>query len=290
MACDVTATTSKWIDLGSRATMYGAEMNNQNTCKATSDSIATRKDYAIVNEAAEKLVKSFRIDDTAGIPVHSIIEIIFKEKAPLHNYDAVSLPGTIQEVFLDKCKKAYGEGNRKSAALKQEAKDKACKKFTCSIKPEDILPEASSTTPIFPPKKIKPQNAALLIQKSKDDIEQLEKDFKDNLDASNFTNDQLTNQKAELHKCMDEQLAPLMHKFKKLLQEGNTERYIKIFGAAIEQGTANFGELDSAAYQRIAGRSKVNIKTVKDKKPAVYIPENETLDMPCQAEAARTLR
>jgi hypothetical protein len=235
-------------------------------------------------------VKSFRIDDTSGIPVHSIIEICFKEKAPLHKYDAVSLPGTIQEVFLDKCKKEYGEGNKESAALKQETKDKASKKFTCSIKPADILPEASNTTLIFPPKKIKPQNAALLIQKSKEEIEQLEKDFNDNLAATNYTNDQLNSQKAELHKCMDEQLAPLMHKFKKLLQEGNTERYIKICSAAIEQGTANFGELDSAAYQRIAGRSKVNIKTVKDKKPAVYIPENETLDMPCQAEAARTLR
>ena len=89
---------------------------------------------------------------------------------------------------------------------------------------------------------------------------------------------------------MDEQLAPLKHKFKKLLQEGNTDRYIKFFSAAIEQGTAKFGELDSVAYQRIAGRSKVNIKTVKDKTPAVYIPEKENLEMPCQAEAARTLR
>ena len=61
---------------------------------------------------------------------------------------------------------------------------------------------------------------------------------------------------------MDEQLVALMHKFKKLLQEGNIEMYIKISSAAIEQGTANFGELDSVAYQRIAGRSKVNIKTV----------------------------
>ena len=280
----------QWVDIGARATVYGAEKDNQPTCKATSESIATRKDYAIANEAAEQLIQSFRLDDTSGIPVHSIIEITFKDKAPIHKYDAVSLPGTIQEVFLDKCKKAYGEGNRKNAALKQEAKDKACKKYTCNINRDDILPKASSTAPIFPPKKIKPQNAATLIQKSKEDIEQLEKDFHDNLAESNFTNDQLTKQKADLHKCMDDALEPLKHKFNKLLQEGNTERYIKVFSAAIEQATADFGELDSEAYQRIAGRSKVNVKVTKDRKPAAYIPENENLEMPCQAEAARTLR
>ena len=54
-----------------------------------------------------------------------------------------------------------------------------------------LLPEASA------------QNAAKLIQKSKDEIEQLEKDFQTNLNESNFTNDQLAKQKADLHKCMD---------------------------------------------------------------------------------------
>ena len=115
----------------------------------------------------------------------------------------------------------------------------------------------------------------MLIQKSKDEIEQLEKDFHANLTESNFTNDQLAKQKADLHKCMDESLEPIKHKLKKLLQEGNTERYIKIFSSAIEQATADFGELDGEAYQRIAGRSNVNVKTVRDKKSAIYIPENE---------------
>ena len=120
-------------------------------------------------------------------------------------------------------------------------------------------------------------------------MKQIEKDCQDEMDATNFSNDQINEQKQKLHICIDKHLATIATKLKAYSAKGNTEKYIQIYSSAIEQATAEFGQLDSEAYQRIAGRSKINVKMVKESKPAVFVQESENLQHPCHAEATRSL-
>ena len=59
-----------------------------------------------------------------------------------------------------------------------------------------------------------------------------------------------------MHACIDKRLDEIATKLKVHLVSQNTEQYIKLFSAAIEQATAEFGQLDSESYQKLAGRSK----------------------------------
>ena len=117
-----------WFDLGARATLYGASINCEPTCKANAGAKASRKDYAIANAEAEQLIGRFYVNDATDIPVHSIFEITFKEKAPTNKYKAVALPTSIQEVFNTECKKAYGQSNMQAAETRREEKVKQSKK------------------------------------------------------------------------------------------------------------------------------------------------------------------
>ena len=127
------------------------------------------------------------------------------------------------------------------------------------------------TQPKFHKKKDKNENISKLIQQSKEEMEKIQKDCQDDIDATNFTNEQLNEQRCKLHKCMDNHLEQIDAKLRAHLQQRNIEKYIQLFSAAIEQATAEFGQLDSDSYQRIAGRSKTNIKNVKDSKSPIFL-------------------
>ena len=63
------------------------------------------------NAAAQELIESFHVDHKADIPVHDILTITFKGDLAHTKYQAVALPGSIHEVYLDQCKAAYGQSN-----------------------------------------------------------------------------------------------------------------------------------------------------------------------------------
>ena len=88
---------------------------------------------------------------------------------------------------------------------------------------------------------------------------------------------------------MDKHLGQIAGKLKSHLEQKNIKKYIQISSVAIEQATAEFGQLDSDAYRSIAGRSKINIKNVKDPKPAVFVKEANDIQQICSEEAGRSL-
>ena len=124
------------------------------------------------------------------------------------------------------------------AKNKREEKAQKSKKFVCGVKPEDILKDQSQGQPKFPKKKHKAENASKLIQQSKEDMEKQQQECQDDMDATNFTNEQLSEQKQKLHHYMDKHLDLIADQLKTHLEHKNTEKYIKMFSAAIEHATA----------------------------------------------------
>ena len=64
---------------------------------------------------------------------------------------------------------------------------------------------------------------------------------------------------------------------------------MKLFSQCIEEGTTLYGRLDPKQAKSIQGRSNVNIKSTKDKPPAVYNTTTQEMEAPLIAEAARHL-
>ncbi len=77
------------------------------------------------------------VDHDPTFPVHDIIRVTFKDKAPELKYNAVKVPNSIRNLFLDVLRKDYGSSNvdkhNKDKVNKQEQTNKV---FTCDIFPE----------------------------------------------------------------------------------------------------------------------------------------------------------
>ena len=125
-------TSGKIIDIGSIASMYGG-IDNDTTCKVNANCKATRKDYVFANPEAHSLIDKFEVDHCSLIPVHNVIRVIFKGEAPVHTYDAVQLPKSINDVFKDRCIDVYGEDNIASAKIAREKKKPKIKSTAKSL-------------------------------------------------------------------------------------------------------------------------------------------------------------
>ena len=84
----------------------------------------------------------------------------------------------------------------------------------CGIKPEDIIKDDHPLQPKFPKRKSKVEKVQKLIQESKMDFEKMEKECQEEIDATNFSKEQIDEQKRKLHACIDKRLDEIATKLK----------------------------------------------------------------------------
>ena len=88
-----------FLDVGSIASSFKG-VDNDTTCRATHLATPTRRDFVFANDEAKDLIDKFEVDHDAQIPVHDILTVTFKDKAPTQKYNAVRLPRAINDIFI----------------------------------------------------------------------------------------------------------------------------------------------------------------------------------------------
>ena len=210
-----------YTDIGAIASKFG-RMECENTCRATPLCKATRKDYVIANQSALAIIKDFKVEHDTGLPTHSLLKVTFTKEVPRHKYDAVQMPDTIDHYLKIKLKEKFGNLNVEKANTKRNETDMNCKLFQCDY----IIPEENESAPKFPAKKKNRKMDSVtknLIEADENNVAQQEKDWQENIDATNYTNDQTQQVLDDLHGYMDKHLHIHDDKWDLLLRNHDTE-------------------------------------------------------------------
>ena len=110
----------------------------------------------------------------------------------------------------------------------------------------EVDPAVGSTPdPIFPAKKSKLSGrAAEVAAQAERDLVQREQQYEDHLDATRFTQEQTTAQRAALHEIIDKHLQQQAINWGPLLSAHNTDGYLDLFSWAIENAVTEYGQLN----------------------------------------------
>ncbi len=85
----------------------------------------TIRDYVLCNERGHELIQGFKVDHSAEIPVHSILKLKLKTRAPKRYVKVVEKSQDINVIFESIWEKKFGEINKKKYKEKEmtESKD-----------------------------------------------------------------------------------------------------------------------------------------------------------------------
>ena len=119
-------------------------LNAEPTCQLNAIAKATRRDYVLATNSGLKLISSFKIDRTSGLPVHAILQVRFCYRPSDVAYNAIALPKSLHNAFITKCQDVYRNDNPEMAHNKNELEKGKSKKLICTV---DISSAASQGFP-----------------------------------------------------------------------------------------------------------------------------------------------
>jgi ribonuclease HI len=243
-------------DVGAFASTLGG-VDNAPTCQAHSLAEKTRRDYVFACSIAMKYINSFHVDWAGNFPVHAVIRISFNSKPQADHTDVVKLPSSLYRAFEDKCIDIYKEVNVLKAQVKAQKAQKASKTFVCDVNIKD----EEAPMPDFPKKK------ATLAASISDVCDQLQQETDEQLSkqeehdvACGLTNEQRSDELAELHKLMNKELDKDAGNWAKLLLDKDSSNYLIRFAQHIENAVVSYAGLTHSAAEKYRGRGKPNIK------------------------------
>ena len=275
------------IDVGAQASVFGG-LNSQETCKAKPDSIGTRKDYVLASPSAYDLIHSFKVDDNALLKVHDVLQLELKVQMPETWYDKVCMPTSINQVFYGKCKQLYGEQNCKDQKEKQA--EQQSKKKEAAIKVEIDLPQgAEGISSMQYPASQKDSKPS--IKQAIQELQEEQDEDEDDYLSTIFTKQQITEQKADMHLCIDKHLASkgLEQDWDLLLASHNTDQYVINLASAIEGGVSEYAKLDKREHKQFQGRATINVERVKHSYSSVHVQETNSVNSNLYKNASRLL-
>ena len=256
--------------------MYGGT-DEQPTCRATPFARPTRRDYVFANSRAADAIAKFEVVDDPNIPVHSILRVTFKDNIKNTKYNAVVMPTPLNDIFINKCIKEYGEANIERENLKRERVNNKHNKISIEVDvPDDTI------APTFPSKR-KEDEAVFeeaVLEEQRQDEDRTKKD-----DGAKLTPKQKEQQLAKLHSLIDKKLDLRRREWGRLLHAGDTDEYMELFAQCIEDATAIFGDLDAKQGRDIVGRSIVNIREKSDNKSSIYNPTLQEMQSPLRCNS-----
>ena len=97
------------------------------------------------------------------------------------------------------------------------------------------------------------------------ELQEEQDDEEDEYLATQFTRQQIIEQKALMHQCIDKHLAEADQKqsWEQLIASHSTDDYIANLADAIEGGVAEFAKLGTKEKGQLQGRAKINVRRVK---------------------------
>ena len=276
-----------WVDVGHAAGDFGQPCDAY-TCQMNESAQKTRRDYVIANRDAFDCIEHFQVDYSTKVPVHAILSLVFKNKAPKYNYNAVRLPQSLEEIFHQKCVDVYGDANIKREMEKKLTKLEKSNTFTYEPQVNQYQSQKNRQTNKQKAKNQYDREVSNICDNINESCEQNEEETISSQMAHTITAEQREAQLKNLHNCMD---ARLQHKTKELnsaLRAGDGDEFMQLFSEVVEQAAKEYGQpLEENRYK---GRGNINIKKICKKPHATYNRDTMSLQTPATGELNRQLK
>jgi hypothetical protein len=246
------------VDVGGQAENWGAEPNEY-TCKAPNANKPSRRDYIFANPEAFDLVDGFEVDHNAGFAVHDVLRMKLKSKGTHKTIVTSSKPKSLSEIPMKALAERFLEINRKCRQKESErtwkSEDKCRVRYEGdSDKPDSWIKQIQSDTE----RNEKQESVwpSLLRCQGDENKEEL-------IDDETSTAEQVKEVKSDVHKVMDKLISEKSLELNRLLQEDDTEGFLKLWSAVIEDACIDFGKVEGKEADRYRGHGEVKLEERK---------------------------
>ena len=242
-------------DVGAIASAFGG-IDCAPTCRINATASPTRRDFVLANIQALKCIHFFRVDDDAGFPVHSVLQVKFHTRPQGTRCDSVHLPHCLHRAFHAHVVNTYRNDNIARGVERRQSLADRTSIFRCEVD----LPEPSAriTGSSGQVKHDIADNVADACDNLMAHVDELDEQAVEDDVADQVTNEQYQTQLHLLHECMDEKLSGHDDQWNGLLATGDSSKYITLLANCIEDAVVQFTSSDKATAKKLKGRGKVN--------------------------------